>query len=602
MELAAGDYLKVGSEIESPLHYAARIYDVDKYYGSLAWSSIFLDRGESEKGEMILREIIELCPKKPEAYLKLWSYYYNKSKNYQSSFEIAERAFLSISRKNDYSVIISLNYSRALFKIGKIRNCLELLQLEYTKHSLFTILLYHYGRFCIKSKDIQFLGSAIGALEECLNTTSEARHGQIYYWLCKAYLLSDEKIEAFNCAKKSVPLLSAALEKFENSDKIYESNLNRKLNELKDIMKELHIHLISIDLLERLLDEHPLKIEECKIYCEALKGFDLLEGSLFESKMWWKAENNRKAKEILYSKLSLTRVKIKVYFLLMEILEQEANYDEMLGMSKEMVRKCRSPMIPVQIWIQANMIYANCLIKQKRLNEALFVYKTLAQVQPIPYIPDLRYTRELQRASTKEELDSIVPRIKNESCRNSYLSSNQSEFEMQRSKLVCSKQIFATMFSNNEEDSESLSEHTHISTEKSDSDLIGNRAPEPLAKVRMSSIPCGDSANIGFSVTTSYSFLYKIGKTCAKFGINQDEGLFALHDFLNTHHYWTREGIEVHEEIKVKAKYWLGMLYYQSGQVALGEEVFRDILSMLFQLGRSKMSEEVLKILNNRNN
>lgn len=600
MELSSSEYLKIGIEIESPSHYAACIYDLDKYYGCLAWSSIFLSSGESQKGELALKELIEQYPKRPESYLKLWNFYYNTSKQYQNSLEIAEKAYVNITRNSEYSVIISLNYARSLYKTQKVRNCLELLQLEYTKHSLFTILLYHYGRFCIKSKDLHFLGSAIGALEECLNTTSESRHGQIYYWLSKAYLLSDEKIEAFICAKKSVPLLSSCIDKLEPSDKDYESLLNHKINELKDTMKELHIHLISIDLLERILEEPPLKLEECKLYCAAVKDFDVIEGSIYEAKMWWKGENMKKAKEILYSKLNFTRVKMKVYFLLVEILESEGNYEEMLVVSKEMVKKCRSPMIPVQTWIKANMIYAQCLIVHKKFNEALFVYRSLAQVQPIPYIPDVRYTRELQRASCKEDLESVASKLNNQTGRFdrfSYLSSNLSDFEIQRSKLVCSKQIFATIFPCFEEESENFSET--FSTDKSDSELIGSRAPEPLAKLRFSSIPCGDSANIGFSVTTSYTFLYKIGKTCAKYKINTEEGLFALHDFLNTHHYWTREGIEIHEELKVKAKYWLGILYYQSGQHSLAEEVFRDILSMLFQLGRTKMSNEVLKILNN---
>ena len=600
MELASSEYLKIGVEIESPCHYASCIHSLDKYYGFLAWSSIFLSSDTPSKGELGLKEMIDLYPKRPEAYLKLWSFYYNTSKEYLNASEIAEKAYLNIPRKSEYAVIIALNYARSLFKIQKVRNCLELLQLEYTKHSLFTIILYHYGRFCVKSKDLHFLGSAIGALEECLNTTSESRHGQIHYWLSKAYLLSDEKIKAFKCAKKAVPLISACLDKLDPSDKDYEINLNSKLNELKDTMKDLHIHLISIDLLERILEEPPLKLEECRLYCAAVKDFDLLEGSLYEARMWWKAENLKKAKEILYSKLNYTRVKMKVYFLLVEILENEGNYKEMLVVSKEMVRKCRSHMIPVQTWIKANMIYAQCLIRHRKYSEALFVYRSLAQVQPIPYIPDVRYTRELQRASCKEDLENVAFKLNNQSGRferNSYLSSNLSDFEIQRSKLVCSKQMFATIFPSNEEESENLSET--FSTDRSESELVGSRAPEPLAKLRFSSIPCGDSANIGFSVTTSYTFLYKIGKTCAKYHLDTEEGLLALHDFLNTHHYWTREGIEIHEELKVKAKYWLGVLYYQSDQLSLAEEVFRDILSMLFQLGRTKMSNEVLKILNN---
>ena len=51
----------------------------------------------------------------------------------------------------------------------------------------------------------------------------------------------------------------------------------------------------------------------------------------------------------MYSKLQITRVKMKVYFLLIELYKSEKEYDDMLIVSKEMVKKCRSPMIPVQI-------------------------------------------------------------------------------------------------------------------------------------------------------------------------------------------------------------------------------------------------------------
>lgn len=599
MQLSQSEYLKIGLEIESPQHYASKIYNLDPYYGALSWSDIFLNSVDEIKGENLLKELINNNKKRPEAYLKLWHYYYYHIRDYAKSLNISENAFLNANSNANYSVVLSLNYARSLFKAGKVRSCLELLQLEYTKHSLFTVILYHYGRFCVKSKDQHFLGSAIGALEECLNTTSEARHGQIFYWLSKAYLQSEEKLEAFACTKKAIPILSCTLDKMESEDRDYERSLLRKLNELKDIMKDLHIHLISIEMLEKLLDEPPLKLDECKLYCSAVKEFDMLEGFIYEAKMWWKSGNSQKAKETLYSKLHMTRVKMKVYLLLVEFYENEGNYDDMLSISKEMVKKCRSPMIPVQVWIKANMIYAKCLIKQNKFHEAILVFKSLAQVQPIPFIPDVRYTRELQRACTREELDGVLKKISNNCYRYSYLSSNLADYQLQRSKLVCSKQFCApVLLGEEEEDMEILSECTKAgSTDKSDSELVGNRVPEPLPKSKISSIPCGDSANIGFSVTTSYMFLYKIGRTCSKYGVFLEEGIHALHDFLNTHHYWTREGIEVHEEIKAKAKYWLGLLYYQTRQNSLANEVFRDIGSMLFQLGRTKMSINIAQAL-----
>ena len=41
--------------------------------------------------------------------------------------------------------------------------------------------------------------------------------------------------------------------------------------------------------------------------------------------------------------------------------------------------------------------------------------------------------------------------------------------------------------------------------------------PRPLGRRMHSTTPTGAAANSGFSVTTNYIFLFKIGKTCAKY-------------------------------------------------------------------------------------
>ena len=193
----------------------------------------------------------------------------------------------------------------------------------------------------------------------------------------------------------------------------------------------------------------------------------------------------------------------------------------------------------------------------------------------------------------------MVLRLEGKENRYSYLSSSLTDFHIQRSKLVYARHLLtSTLIGEEEEEYEKTSDRSKtVSTGRSDSDIIGSRAPEPLPNSRISSIPCGNSANIGFSVTTNYEFLYKIGKTCAKNDIRVSEGLLALHDFLNTHHYWAVDGIEIDEELKVKAIFWLGILYHLNKQKAQAEEVFQHILSMLFQLGRTKMSSEAQRIL-----
>ncbi|OMJ80440.1 hypothetical protein SteCoe_19287 [Stentor coeruleus] len=602
MTISLSDYLKHGVEIETPEHYAAKLKIKSDYFGALAWAEIFLKSKIDEyKGVVLLKHLIKKYPNHPEALLKLWNYYYYTLYDYASALEIIEQAFVfETGKTSEYSVVISLNYARSLYKNKKYRSCFELLQIEYTKHSLFTVILYHYGRLCVKSKDQLFLGSAIGALEETLKTCSEIRHGQIYYWLTYAYLQAEEKVEAFNCAKKSVALLSEILDKHKCFDPEYERRITRKINSLQSIIKDLHINILDIEMLEKVLeDSPPLRIEECKVYCNSIHKFDSLEGYLYEAKIFWKAGKYRKAKETLLNQLSCTRVKMKAFFALIEYLKIEGDYEYTLNLSKEMVARCRSPMIPVQMWIRANMIYAKALEKNNRVYEALLVYKSLAQVQPIPFIPDLSYTRELQRSFNKEDLDTVVMRLEAKQQRYSYLASSARDYQIQRSKLVCSRlYISPALLGDEEEEYEIMSERSKtVSTDRSEPDLVGSRAPEPLPKTRISSIPCGDSANIGFSVTTYYEFLYKIGRTCAKYSVNLKEGIHALHDFLNTHHYWTIEGIEIVEEFKVKAKFWLGILYFKTKQNNLAEEIFRDILSMLFQLGRTKMSSEAQRIL-----
>jgi hypothetical protein len=243
------------------------------------------------------------------------------------------------------------------------------------------------------------------------------------------------------------------------------------------------------------------------------------------------------------------------------------------------------------------MIYAKCLERSGRPSESLLIFKSLAQVQPIPFIPGLDYTRELQRSHTKEDMEGVVHRVTSKETRYSYLSSSIQDFHMQRSKLVCSKQYISLAFIDDDEDSESNHVLTRAtSIERSESELIGSRAPEPLPKSRISSIPCGDSANIGFSVTTSYLFLYKIGKTCVKHDFRLPEAVLALQDFLNIHHYWSKEGIEKDEDDKVKAKYWLGVCYFRLQEFNQAIEIFKDISHMLFQLGRTKMNADVNKL------
>ena len=603
MHLALRDLLKCGDEIQVPEHFAAKIQSINIYFGALAWSEIFLRRSSTQsKGEILLKEMISSFSYHPEMYLKLWNYYYHTTQNFEAALQIIEKGYLEeTTKQSEYTVVISLNYARTLFKNKKIHSCLELLQLEYTKHSVFTVILYHYGRLCVKSNESPFLGSAIGALEEALQTCSESRHGQIYYWLTLAYMKADEKIEAYNSACKGIILLESKLQDKHCFSSEHDRRNLKKIKEMQGFIDDMVSNVMRIEDFEKELENSPVNIEQCKSLKDQILEFDQVEGSICEANMWSKPGRNcrlSRAENILKLHLNSTRAKMKVYFRLIELYEQLDDLQSMLYISKEMVKRCRSPTVPVQVWVQANLLYGKYLERSSRVSEALLIYKSLAQVQPIPFIPGLDYTRELQRSYTKEDMENVVHRVNSKEKRYSYLCSSIQDFKLQRSKLVCSRQYISLAFLDDDEDSESNHVLTRAtSIERSESELVGSRAPEPLPKSRISSIPCGDSANIGFSVTTSYFFLYKIGKTCVKHEFRLPEGVLALQDFLNTHHYWSKEGIEKDEDAKVKAKYWLGVCYFKLKDYTQSIEIFKDISHMLFQLGRTKMNADVQRYL-----
>mmetsp|Transcript_19037 Transcript_19037/g.19030 ORF Transcript_19037/g.19030 Transcript_19037/m.19030 type:complete len:329 (-) Transcript_19037:1005-1991(-) len=291
MKLALSGILNVGTEIESAEHYAVRIKEIDDYYGFLAWSEISLAKQSSrsiERGENILKEMINLAPERPEAYIMLWSYYYNK-KEYENALAICEIGFLKLTNIScDYSVLISLKYAKSLFKQGKFSSCFDLLQMEYSKFPLFMIFVYEYGKLCVKTQDPHFMGSAIGALLECLRGSSEDRYGQIYYWLSKAYLIAGEKIEAYDYMKKALSLLTTGIDKGDIAqERLSETKIAVKASELKELMRDMHGQIVNLDIISRILegDTENCRYEECKIYCNAIRGFDKIEGDLCEAKI-----------------------------------------------------------------------------------------------------------------------------------------------------------------------------------------------------------------------------------------------------------------------------------------------------------------------------
>lgn len=175
------------------------------------------------------------------------------------------------------------------------------------------------------------------------------------------------------------------------------------------------------------------------------------------------------------------------------------------------------------------MVYIKCLLQKGEYKQSILILKSLAQVQPTPFIPDLEYTKHLQYATSKNELLCAAKNLNNE-----FVSGTDDiqSIIISRAKLLSSHRNLSSIVIDSDSDSSIGCIIEEINTEE-----IGSRAPEPLPKARVSKTPIGDAVNTGFSVSISYNFLYMIGKIAGRYRVCIEDGYHAMHDFLNIHHY-----------------------------------------------------------------
>jgi hypothetical protein len=82
MKIAISGDLKIGLEIEHPRYYASKIAEIDKFYGYLAWSDVFISENELDRAENVLNDVMSNFQDRPETYIKLWHLYYYRKRTY----------------------------------------------------------------------------------------------------------------------------------------------------------------------------------------------------------------------------------------------------------------------------------------------------------------------------------------------------------------------------------------------------------------------------------------------------------------------------------------------------------------------------------------
>lgn len=388
--------MKGFAELDHPEHYATKIKDVNSYIGYLAWSEVYFRRNEWQKGLDILKQLVSTYSNRPEAYIKLWYHYYYNVKDYEQADGVMCEAILMITSQeyHNYYILFCAYAAKTLFKLKRIRECLDLLQRKFIENPTYSLFLYMYGRYCAKSDDYMYNGTAIGSLQECIRLCDNGKYGFIYYWLSKAYIQGRQYIEAYETVKLALQYL--------------DPSSSRKVVELRRWMVDIQGSMQKIEEVEKILasDLDSEGLKKCKQICEEVKDFHKLTVDVLYSKMLWKTGRHDEALKKLYAVSGISTVKMNAHFLLLQYLGEQNNLKCMKTIACEMVVKCKNPQVPASIWMKANILYAKILLKNKKPGKAILILKLLAKVlPPIPFV-NIAYTKLLQRANNLQDLTS----------------------------------------------------------------------------------------------------------------------------------------------------------------------------------------------------
>jgi len=203
--------------LNAPEKYAIEISKMDKYLGYIAWIEIYIDlniKGKSQIIHPLLEEVIVMDSTKPEAYMKLYKFFFHLKK-FQLCQEIAERVFIFGTQIDNPQIryAIILLYSKILIKTNNVIVGIELIQNQYIINPQMPILLYQYAWLIYRSHLSSYYGSAISALEEASRSCIQERLGEINYLIGKIYLKKKETIIGLSFIENSLRQLTMSNEK-----------------------------------------------------------------------------------------------------------------------------------------------------------------------------------------------------------------------------------------------------------------------------------------------------------------------------------------------------------------------------------------------------
>lgn len=615
---------KINSMNQSEL-YAVEISKLDKYMGYIAWIDIYLYSDNKEKIENcphLLNQIITLDYSRPEAYIKLLKVYF-KNKQYDLAYEIGSKLFIysTFGQNNLLKYAILKYYTKTIYYNKQTIISLELLQNQYITNSHMSTILLYYAQLIIKANYIQYYGSGLSALEECLLVCIPERRGKIYFYMGKIYIARNEIITAMKWLRKCTGIKS-------------KNKLNFIHEQEAKFLKEYNMSATlqtQIEASHNVIKTAPLtpeKIDDFTIKLRYLMNIDPFMSNYYDALIHFYIMNKRDEGILILQKMiQNNQTKIQAHIELWKMFKIMNDLESMIFICEQMINSCNSPYIPGSQWIEAHIIYAKTLAFKNNFNKSISVLQSLCSILPkVPilvdenyiYDPTINYNIRLSlinsfnmnennllvgKTNSKNQLiNSNEDRKENpfQNVDKSKINSNENELGTERLSLLNtikttskfkekSNEIKYSLISNSENRRGTIKKLENVNQ------LLNMIEKPEKSENQFCEI---DSDSAYFLVTTNPKFLYTLGKIIIQSNMDIRLGIQSLSDYI----FILKNFISLNEEFKLerikkelKAKYWICIGLFFSGNFTncqyLLEKIIPQIQEQKFEILLVKAKE-----------
>lgn len=336
--------------------------------------------------------------------------------------------------------------------------------------------------------------------------------------------------------------------------------------------------------------------------CNALIRADRVNGAVMRAVVSWDIQNDKNETLMVFQKIiEKYPTNMKAYFKFWEFLVKIGDKKRLNKVSEDMLVAAENTSVPTPEWMKAHSLRAKTLILNQKYKEAIDVLKRQVHVIPPLSIPGLSYLKngEIVLPKPKEVSDDPFDISKDAPA-----TSETFGHELDGYKYSVGRSSKPQNSNKNSSPTKELGMHARmrsvnpITPKKPTEDLRFSFNESTPSTIRHSyrrsdyGIETQDSAVEEvhyeierFSVSTDVDFLYQIGKVCAEYSVDVDEGIQCLNDFCLILDYFSQDMDEkVYMKMKTQAKFYIGVCYFRQRNVDATEIVLRSILDDFEQI------------------